>query len=365
MPRVPRGCARHSPVYLVMIVGFTLAGCGKHSTGGPPGGMVVQVVGFRAVEQPVEDRVAVVGTLTADEWVAIKSEIDGIIKAIGFEEGQRVKANEVLFRIDRSKLESSLAEAEANLKLAEATYQRYAALAQSRAVSQQEIDQARMTYEARRAALELMRQQLGDTDIIAPFPGTVGARLISLGQYVTKGQTLTSLIDDDTLKVEFHVPERFMSQLTTAKDVEVQVASYPNERFRGTVYFVDPQVDPTTRTVLVKARLANPDGKLRSGMFANLDVILQVHERAVVIPETALMLEGQTTSVFVVNAENLVEPRNVTTGVRLPDGVEIVTGLRPEETVITEGGQKVHPGAKVSVRYEDPPQHVTPQAPLL
>ena len=120
-------------VSLAMVVG---AGCGRKGPAGGPGGMAVHVVGFRAVTQPVEEQVAVVGTLAANESVDIKSELDGVIEVIGFEEGERTDEGTVLFGIDRTKLEASLAEAEANLKLTETTLERYASLAESRAVSQ-------------------------------------------------------------------------------------------------------------------------------------------------------------------------------------------------------------------------------------
>jgi membrane fusion protein (multidrug efflux system) len=308
-------------------------------------------VGFRAVEQPVEERVALVGTLAANEAVDIKSELDGVIEEVAFEEGASVESGRVLFRIDRAKLEASLSEAEANLKLAEATLGRYTALAESRAVSRQEVDQARTGFEVRLAAVELMRAQVEDATITAPFEGTVGSRLVSVGQYVTKGQPLTSLVDTDPMKVEFDVPERFLSRVAEAQELTMQVAAYPADRFRGTVYFVDPRVNPDTRTVLVKARLPNPDGRLRAGMFANLELILQVRKQAVVIPESALLLEGDRASVFVVE-DGKAQPRPVTPGVRLAGAMEIREGLQPGELVVIEGTQKLGPGVPVEVREE-------------
>jgi len=362
---------RRTTYRLHVVIKFLLAsslmgvasGCGRREPGGGPGG-AVHVVGFRAIEQPIEERVAVVGTLVANESVDIKSELDGVVEEMSFEEGQRVNAGETLFRIDRSKLEASLAEAEANLKLAEATLGRYAALAESRAVSQQEVDQARMNFEARLATVKLMHAQLQDATLIAPFAGIVGARLVSVGQYVTRGQQLSSLVETDPMKVEFNVPERFLSQVAEGQELDVRVAAYPDESFRGTVYFIDPKVNPETRTVLIKARLPNPDGRLRPGMFSNLTLILQVRQNAVVVPETALMLRGQSTSVFVVNEQALIEAREVNAGVRLAGWVEIASGLKVGETVILEGLQKVHPGAQVSVRYEEQPAQGPPAVSL-
>lgn len=347
-----QGCARGF-LTLMALLGTALmlsaSGCGRGPSGGGPGGMAVHVVGFRAVAQSVEERVAVVGTLAANESVDIKSELDGPIEEIGFEEGQHVDEGDVLFRIDRSKLEASLTEAEANLKLAEATLGRYAALAESRAVSRQEVDQARTTFEARLATVALMRAHLQDATVVAPFAGLMGSRLVSIGQYVAKGQALAFLVDTDPMKVAFDVSERFLSRVAEGQGLAVRVAAYPDEDFHGAVYFVDPQVNPDTRTVLVKARLPNHDGRLRSGMFANLELILQVRAQAVVIPESALLLAGEQASVFVVQ-EGKAQPRIVSPGVRLAGALEIREGLAPGELVVIEGTQKLSPGVPVEVR---------------
>ena len=330
------------------------AGCGKPKGAGGPGGMAVHVVGFRAVTQPVEERVAVIGTLAANESVDIKSELDGMVEEIGFEEGARVEAGAVLFRIDRSKQEASLAEAEANLKLAEATRGRYAALTESRAVSRQEADQAIASFESRQASVALMHAQLQDATMTAPFAGVMGVRLVSIGQYVAKGQLLTSVVETDPMKVECYVPERLIGRVAQGQAIEVRVAAYPDEGFRGMVYFVDPTIHAETRTVLVKARLPNPEGRLHAGMFANLDLILQVRERAVVIPESALLLEGERASVFIVDG-GTAQPRPVTPGLRLAGALEIQSGLSPGETVVIEGTQKLAPGVPVQVRYDERP----------
>ena len=347
------GASRALALLVCAVVG--VSGCGKGaSKGGPPGGMSVNVVAVRAMERPVEDRIAVVGTLSADESVEIKSEVEGAIDTIGFEEGQLVRQGQVLFEIDRAKLKASLAEVDANFKLAEATQGRYAALVQSRAVSQQEADQARLNFEARRAAVELVLAQLADATVTAPFDAVAGSRLVSMGQFVSKGQILTSLIDADPMKVECDVPERFVAQMAEGQALDVRVAAYPDAVFRGTVYFVDPSVDPNTRTVRVKARIPNADGKLRPGMFADLDLILKVRERAVVIPESAVLLAGERASVFVVQ-DDKAQPRAVMPGVRLAGGVEILEGVAAGDWVITEGTQKLGPGVPVHVREDTRP----------
>ncbi|MBI4341903.1 MAG: efflux RND transporter periplasmic adaptor subunit [Candidatus Omnitrophica bacterium] len=338
------------------------AGCGKKGQGGGWGDMVVQVVGFTAARQPIEETVSLVGTLYANEAVEIMSELDGTVDEIAFEEGQPVTKGQVLVLIDQQKLRASLAEVEARLQLADSTMQRYTALAESNAVSKQEIEKARAEYEAARASLALMHAQLEDATITAPFDGVVSSRQVSVGQLIMRGTRITSVVDPDPMKAEFHIPERYVGQVRPDQLVQLTVAAYPDVPFSGKVYFVDPRVDEATRTVLVKALVPNADGKLHTGMFANLKLVMQARKDALVIPEVALMVQGERTSVFVVGAEDKVEPRPVTTGVRLAGMVEVLDGVRAGETVIVEGLQKLGPGAKVSVRFEDPSAVALPGA---
>ena len=343
------------------------SGCGKQggAGGGPPGGMAVHVVGFAAKRQPLEESISLVGTVMANEAVELRSELDGTIEEIDFEEGQPVTKDQVLARIDQKKLQASMAEADARLQLAKSTLERYTALAESRAVSQQEVDQAQATYETDKATLDLMQAQLEDAVVRAPFDGIIGERRISAGQYITKGTTITSLIDPDPMKAEFRVPERYIAQIAAGQPVQMTVAAYPDETFSGKVYFVGPEVEESTRTVLVKALVPNGEGKLRSGMFANLRLVMQIRKDALVIPETALIVQGQHTIVFVVDERNTVQPRPVKPGARLAGLVEVVDGLRAGETVVIEGTQKLGPGANVVVRFEDPSSAVAlPGAPL-
>lgn len=338
---------------LLLAVIVLAAGCGKKGGGGGWGDMVVQVVGFKAAHQPLEETVSLVGTLLANEAVDIMSELDGVVDEILFEEGQPVTKGQQLVLIDQQKLRASMAEVEARLQLTDATMQRYAKLAESNAVSKQEVDNARAQYEADRASLALTHAQLEDATITAPFDGFVGARRVSAGQMIMRGTPITSVVDPDPMKAEFHVPERYVSQLQPGQAVHLSVAAYPGQTFSGDVYFVAPAVDEATRTVLVKAQVPNADGRLRAGMFANLTLVIHLRQQAVVIPETALMTSGSQISVYVVGAEDKVEPRPVTTGERLAGLVEITDGVRAGEVVVVEGLQKLGPGSKVSVRFDE------------
>jgi len=325
------------------------AGCGDGKKGGHGrmGGFPVNVVVVEAKAQAVQEKISLVGTMAANESVEIKSEIDGAVEEINFEEGQKVKKGQLLISVDKSKLEATLAQAEANMKMAETTNTRYESLIETRAISKQEFDQAQSSVAANRAAVDLNKAQLKEATITAPFDGVMGDRRVSLGQFVTKGTILTFLINDDPMKAEFYIPERYLSRVKEGQTIELTIAAYPNEKFKGEVYFIDPQIDELTRTALIKARVPNADGKLRRGMFANLELIVNVRENAIMIPDMALIAQGEQVSVFAIDAESQAQPKVVKVGLRQAGMAEILSGLQAGDKVIIEGFQKIGPGSKV------------------
>lgn len=348
------------PVVLMAAV-VLVAGCGKKQAGW--GEMVVPVVAAQATQQPVEESIRAVGTLTGDEWVDVKSETDGTVQALHFDEGQYVDEGEVLVELDQSKLRAALAQAQADLNLAESTKERYAGLLQSQAVAQQEADQAQATWASTKALVDRLTAELDEATIKAPFAGITGARLLSVGQYIPRGTNITTLIDANPMKLEFRIPERFLGQIKVQQTVKLTTAAYPDAPFTGEVYFIDPQVDTATRSVLVKARVPNPDSQLRQGMFAEVELIVQVRKEAVVIPETAVLYQGDLTFVYAIDAEQKVQQRPIKVGVRLPSAVEVLEGLSLGEHVVAEGHQKLFPGAKVMPKPPEPPPGTPPVAP--
>ena len=312
------------------------------------GGMAVQVKAATVTRAPIEETIPLVASVTANESVEVRSEIDGRVERIGFEEGKPVQAGQLLVQLDASKLSAQVAEAEANFKLADANRQRAETMLEKRTISVQEFDQARAAFETHRAALELMRRQLDDTYIQAPFEGLTGARLVSPGQVISRNTALTTLVDVTPVKIAFTVPERFLGQLALGQSIAFHVSAYRDERFEGEVYFIDPEVDPDTRTVQVKALQPNADGRLRPGMFGNLDLILRVKDDALLVPETALVLEGDRASVYRIDNEGKAQRVLVATGLRTDGKVEITDGIADGDAVISEGLQKLRPGVSVS-----------------
>ena len=331
-------------------IGFLVfvSGCGKSEGEGEPPEFVVNVIIVESQLKPVSDKINLVATLAPNERVEIQNLISGVVTKIHFKEGDYVEADDLIFELDTEKLRARLAETEANFELAEINRKRYIKLLESNTVSQQEFDQAMSRYSVLSATLELRRRQLEDSILRAPFAGVLGYRRVSPGQFIQQGETITTLVDTNPIKSDFQVPERFLGELKINQEILITVPAYPEEKFTGYVYFIAPEVEVETRTIFVRATIDNESGRLKPGMFGNLELVLQVKEKALVIPETALITQGNNTQVMVVDGDNTVQINYVTTGLRLDGEVEITEGLNIGERVITEGHQKVEAGSKVN-----------------
>lgn len=354
------GARRQSALGSALVCGFlTLAtGCGPKPGSGTQGGMPpMRVVAITATNRTVTEDVHLIGTLMPNEFVELKAEMDGVVEEISFDEGERVEQGQLLVRLDETRLAAAVKESEASFKLSRASFERGKQLYADKLISQQEYDQASAAFDVSRATLDIRRRQLKDTRVRAPFSGVTGTRQISPGQVITRNTTLTWLVDLDPVKVEVEVPERFLGRVELGQTISFTVAAYPDEEFEGELYFIAPRLDLVTRTVLVKTRIPNPDLLLKAGMVANLDLRLDVRENAVVIPEAALMHNGDLAFVYLVDGDQMVALRPVIVGERLVRWVEILEGITVGDLVIVEGHQKIGPGMPVAFA---PPEKAAP-----
>jgi len=340
--------------WVLLLAGLALTGCKKSGPAGGAGGGAgagfgIQVIAVPAVRQPVMESVSLVGSVVPNEMFEVKAETDGIVRDIRFQEGERVAKGDLLVALDDTKATAQLHEAEARLKLARTSLARVEQLYKEQLIAQADHDTAMSDAAEKEAVVEVKRRELRDSRVTAPFSGFTGARMVSPGQVITKSARLTWLVDLDTVKVEVEVPERYLSQLRVGQPVEFRVAAFPKDSFKGEIYFISPQLDTALRTALVKARIPNTDGKLRGGMFANLDLGIQLRDNALVIPEPAIINNGDATFVFAVTETNTAVMKPVQTGLRLAGKVEILSGLAPAEKVVVEGVQKLRPGAPVTL----------------
>jgi membrane fusion protein, multidrug efflux system len=313
-----------------------------------PGAGAPGVVVAEARVTPFPLSAEALGNTRANEAIEVRPQITAAVTAIEFEEGQRVAAGDVLLRLESSEPLADVAAARAALVDSESQFRRAQELYRTRVVSESEMEQLEARRDADQAAVNAAESRLAHTVIRAPFAGNIGLRRVSLGSVVNPSTVITTLDDTSRIKLDFDVPEVFIPRLEKGLTVTARSAAWPDKLFRGEVISVDTRVDPVSRTVTVRAILPNDDGHLRPGMFLTVS-LLKDDVEALLVPEQAIVPERSKQFVFVVDADDRVERREVTTGRRRPGEVEIVEGLRPGERVITEGTQKVRDGSTVIV----------------
>lgn len=288
------------------------------------------------------------GNTRANEAVDVRPEVTAAITAIEFEEGQMVNTSDVLVRLESSEPLADLAAAKAALVDSESQYRRSNELYKTRVVSESELEQLEARRDADVAAVNAAQARLNQTVIRAPFAGQLGLRRVSPGSIVNPATIITTLDDTSKIKLDFAVPEVFLSRLEEGLTVTAKSAAWPDQEFTGQVTTIDTRVDPVSRTVTVRALLPNDLGRLRSGMFLTV-TLLKEDVEALMIPEQSIVPERSKQFVYVVDGDNVVERREVRTGRRRPGEVEILEGLSAGERVVTEGTQKIRPGMTVKI----------------
>lgn len=318
----------------------------KSAESGPP--PVVAVEAATAVATTSTEDLRAIGTLQSDESVQIASEIAGRVTEIPLSEGEPVKAGDVLVKLDDALAIAEVADTQARFNLAEGNLARANSLAKSGNVTERARDEATTNQETARAALELAKVRLAKHTIRAPFGGVAGIRKVSPGAYVTAGQAIVNVEKIDTLKIDFKLPELFLSQVRTGQEIEIAVDALPGRTFSGTIYAIDPHLDINGRALTIRARLANPDLVLRPGLFARVRVKGTVKRDVVVVPESAIVPRGADKIVYRVENGEARETK-VTLGGRTNGLVEILDGLPADAVVVTAGQQKLKDGSRVEI----------------
>jgi len=306
-----------------------------------------------------------VGSLKALQGVNLSLEIAGTVQEVQFKSGQKVKAGQPIVQLD-SAVEAALLEtAEADLGLAKLDYGRGSQLVGSQAISKGEFDRLSAQLQKHKATVNQLKASLAKKRILAPFSGTIGIRQVDVGDYLASGTVIATLQDLSSLYVDFYVPEQWVPKLTVGQSVQLKVSAYPQQDFTAQVSAINPKVEDSTRNVLVRATLANPDGQLLPGMFASLQVLLPDPQPAIVVPESAITYTLYGNSLFVVaqkkNADGQVEKdangqpvliaerRFIETGERRDGLVLISKGLKSGEQVVSAGQIKLDNNATLAI----------------
>jgi RND family efflux transporter MFP subunit len=384
-----------------VLLGATF-GCGRTAPPGAaagPGALVVDVTAARAAFVPVTRLLKVTGSLTADEEAEVAAETTGRVVETPVERGSRVDQGSPLLRLAETEADASLKEAEANVgqievrlgiagdqpfdaervpevsnaragkELAEAEFARIKKLYDDHVVSGSEFDQrrtqvelmarqydtarntARQLYrslEGARARLTLAKKALTDTTVRAPFAGLVVERKVSVGDFVTRGTKVVTVVRINPLRVELTVPEQSLSFIRRGQLLELEVDAYPGRKFKGEVRYVSPSLRVDQRALTIEAVVPNADATLKPGLFATAAIEQPGNARALCVPSAAVRTLAGSTRLYVIKGDR-VEERMVTLGQAVGDGIEIVNGIAEGDEVAQTGVDRLVDGARVRV----------------
>lgn len=356
---------RGGPAGALLLAAALALGCGGEGEVEVAAGVPVVMVGVALTD--VQERIEATGELRAQEEAVIASEIAAPVTEIRVDEGEAIGVSEIVLELDPERRRLELADARARLAEARAAleeqrreHERVRSLHERDIASEVQLEQAatrltlaRSRHEAAQAQVGVTERMMRDASVRAPFAGLVARRHVSRGEYVQVGQALFELVALDPIEVEFHVAERDSARVARGQRVALSVAPYPEEQFGGEVTMIAPTIDPRTRTLRVKAQVANADGRLRPGLFARVDLGVALREDVLMVPEEAVLQRSDGEVVFRAVGQDRVQRVNVTTGVHRTGLVEVLTGLGPRDSVVTRGHANLVDGAMVSPRHPD------------
>jgi membrane fusion protein (multidrug efflux system) len=321
--------------FIIMLIAITSCKQKKQDAPQSSAPRPVEVNAVIVVPKMLENKIFSTGNILANEEVEIRAEVPGRVMTINFQEGAMVRKGELLVKINDSELQAELKKLLLDEKLSTDDVYRKEKLLELKAVSQEELDISRSQLGVIQAQIELVRARLEKTGIYAPFSGRIGLRYISPGGYISSSMLIARMQQTDPVKIEFNVPEKYITGIKTGMEVSFSVAG-SDSLFTGTIYAIEPRIDPSTRAFTVRARCQNPEGLLTPGAFTKVNIILDRIPDALVLPSDAFIPDIRGEKVMAVRNGKAVTVY-VTTGIRTENEVQVVRGLNAMDTVILTG----------------------------
>jgi membrane fusion protein, multidrug efflux system len=321
------------------------------SAGGGGGPVTVEV--GKVTTMSLRDEALAVGTLRSRQGVMLRPEVSGRIARLGFTDGQRVRRGQVLVQLDASLQKAQLLQAQAQASIARTNLQRNRDLMAQNFVSQSAADQSAAALEVAQAQVALAQAQLERMSILAPFDGVTGIRNVNVGDYVKDGADMVMVEDQSAMLVDFRLPERVIARLKPKQGVDVSLDSLVGKQFKGVVEAVDSQLDSNGRSLLVRARIENPQSTLRSGMFARTRIVFETREGALVVPEEAIVPLGSKQFLIKVidgPAAKMSQRIEARLGLRVAGKVEVLEGLAANDLVVTAGQARLMRGESQALK---------------
>jgi membrane fusion protein (multidrug efflux system) len=326
-----------------------------------------------AQESSWQPTVEALGNLRASEQASLSAEVGGLVTAIHFDSGAKVRAGQALVELNPSPLKAQLAQLQAQAALAELNLKRDTAQLKVQAISQAVVDTDAATLKSAQAQVAAQQALIAQKTITAPFSGQLGIRQVNLGQYLAPGTAVVTLQKLDPMEVDFTVPQNQIDLVHVGMTAELQTSAVPGKTFAAKVTAVEPQVNTTTRNLTVRARVPNPNGVLLPGIFATVHITEGKPQQYITLPNAAVSYNPYGATVYIVKDEgkgangkpNLVaEQRFITTGPTRGDQVAVLKGVTAGETVVTAGQLKLRNGSPILVNNSvQPADSANPQVP--
>lgn len=322
--------------------------------GAPSGGpSATPVIVAPAYTDEFVDRVEAIGTLRANESIVLASTVTQTVSAVNFTDGQSVVKDDILVEMTSAEEKALIAQQRALVNEANRQLQRAQELSKTGAISKEVLGQRQREASSTRAGMDALQSRLENYIIVAPFDGVVGLRNVSVGALLQPGTRITTLDDVSVMKLDFSVPSVFLPSLKQGMSITAKASGFAEE-FKGEISAIDSQIDPATRSVIVRAVLPNPDGKLKPGLLMTVELLKNPRD-AIGIPEAAIVPEGRKHFVFVVDETQTpptVSKREIVIGTRRTGDLEAVSGLEAGDKVVVQGTMMVREGSAVKVTAE-------------
>lgn len=348
VPAVARRC-RLSSGLLLIVTSLLLSGCNGADKGGkrPP-----PLVGVDTVELATfDDDLQAVGEARAREQVTLAAPVTERVVSVHFPDGGFVRAGQIIAVLAQSQENASLAAAGARAREAQQQLSRLQELKQRGFATNSSVDAQYAAATAARAEAAQASAQIGDRIIRAPFSGWASLRTISAGTIVVAGTEIATISDISQIKLDFPVPEGQLDKLAADQPISATAAAYPDAPFEGHIATIDPVIDPATRSVMVRALLANPDRRIKPGMLMTVKVRTG-QSTSLAVPESAVVGDGERRYVYVVEEENMLKRVEIKPGQRVRGKVQVLSGLTKGQRVVSHGVVKASDGIKVSIEGE-------------
>jgi membrane fusion protein (multidrug efflux system) len=308
----------------------------------------LQVRGYVIVPQKLENNIRTSGTLVSSDNVDLHTQVSGLITKLNIKEGGHINKGTLIVKLFDNDLQAQLKKMQAQLETARRTESRLKQLLAINGVNQQDYDNALTQVKSNEADIENIKAQIEKTEIYAPFDGVIGLRNVSLGAYITPAITIASLQRIDPLRLDFTIPEKYASVISTGDPVKFTVDGFSNS-FTANVFAIEPHIDEMTRTLKIRALVQNADAKLLPGAFAAIDLALKSIDDALMVPTQSIIAEERSNKIVIV--KNGVAQFNVVqTGIRNDSLVQITTGVSAGDTVITSSILYLKPRLSVIVK---------------